>query len=159
MAAPRRRTAPRLLGVTNVTASRPVDAVGEQQTGTMRPLPLVPVLLAGVLLSACGDDDSEAQGDARAPSADARAIEVVADDFAFEPSEITAEVGEELAVSLTSEDTDHDFTVEDLDFHVHADQGDTVTGGLQVDEPGTYTFYCSVPGHRGAGMEGTITVE
>jgi plastocyanin len=26
-------------------------------------------------------------------------------------------------------------------------------------KPGTYRFYCTVPGHRAAGMEGTLTVQ
>jgi plastocyanin len=36
-------------------------------------------------------------------------------------------------------------------------QGGTKTLTLTL-KPGTYTFYCSVPGHRMAGMQGTLTV-
>jgi plastocyanin len=37
-------------------------------------------------------------------------------------------------------------------------QGGTKT--LSVDlKPGTYKYFCTVPGHRAAGMEGTITVK
>ena len=37
-------------------------------------------------------------------------------------------------------------------------QGATKTLSLQL-KPGTYKFFCSVPGHRMAGMEGTLTVK
>jgi uncharacterized cupredoxin-like copper-binding protein len=36
-------------------------------------------------------------------------------------------------------------------------QGGSRTLTLNL-KPGTYTFYCTVPGHRQAGMEGTLTV-
>jgi plastocyanin len=38
-----------------------------------------------------------------------------------------------------------------------AQPGSTSTVSLNI-KPGTYTFYCPVPGHRAAGMEGTLTV-
>ena len=37
-------------------------------------------------------------------------------------------------------------------------QGGSKSVNLNL-KPGTYKFYCSVPGHRQAGMEGTITVK
>lgn len=37
-------------------------------------------------------------------------------------------------------------------------QGGSKTLALNL-KPGTYKFYCSVPGHRTAGMEGTLTVQ
>ncbi len=36
-------------------------------------------------------------------------------------------------------------------------QGGTKTLVLNL-KPGTYTFFCSVPGHRMGGMQGTLTV-
>jgi plastocyanin len=36
-------------------------------------------------------------------------------------------------------------------------QGGSKTLTLSL-KPGTYTFYCSVPGHRAAGMQGTLTI-
>ncbi|MGK2954156.1 MAG: plastocyanin/azurin family copper-binding protein [Solirubrobacterales bacterium] len=42
-------------------------------------------------------------------------------------------------------------------------RGDVITGGsenITFDaKAGDYTFYCSLPGHRAAGMEGTLTVK
>jgi plastocyanin len=56
-----------------------------------------------------------------------------------------------------------------VEHNVTVAQGSTVLGGtptftggnrsLTVNlKPGTYTFYCTVPGHRQAGMEGTLKV-
>ncbi len=149
----------------------------------MRRIPLftAPVLAAALILAACGDDtdhggghmdDSNDMGpgnmdqgdmghdpDASPVAADARRIEVTASSFAFDPDEITVEAGEDVAIVLSSDDTLHDFTVDELDAHVAVDAGDTGEGGLRADEPGTYTYYCSVPGHRDEGMEGTLVVE
>jgi plastocyanin len=110
-------------------------------------------------------DDSEMDGSemdhgANTPVApDARPIEVSGSSYAFDPVAITVRAGEDVAIVLTASDIEHDFTVEELDAHVSAEAGETAEGGLRVDEAGTYTYYCSVEGHREAGMEGTLTVE
>jgi len=39
-----------------------------------------------------------------------------------------------------------------------ADAGKTLTGTWTA-KPGTYSFYCDVPGHRQAGMETKVTVK
>jgi uncharacterized cupredoxin-like copper-binding protein len=56
---------------------------------------------------------------------------------------------------------DHDIALEGSGVN---EKGDTVKDGgtstIEVDlQPGEYTFYCSVDGHRQAGMEGTLTVK
>jgi plastocyanin len=80
-------------------------------------------------------------------------LAVSADALAFEPTRIELAAGEPINVELTSRDTFHDLVVDEVDFHLGADTGQTVTGGIVFDEPGTYVGYCSVPGHRSAGME------
>jgi nitrite reductase (NO-forming) len=60
---------------------------------------------------------------------------------------------------LTSDDLLHDFVIDELDVHVAADRDETAEGGLRADTAGEYTYYCTVAGHREAGMEGTLVVE
>jgi plastocyanin len=135
------------------------------------------VTTSSFLLAACGGDDdptdmpmsdSDMGGgmdggmghDESSPVADgARRIEVSATSFAFDPDEITVTAGEDVAIVLTSEDLLHDFTIDELDAHVAADPDEPAEGGLRADEPGRYTYYCTVTGHRDAGMEGTLIVE
>ena len=89
----------------------------------------------------------------------ARRVAVSATSFGYDPDEITVTAGEDVAIVLTSDDLLHDFTIEDLDVHVAADRDETAEGGLRADEPGRYTYYCTVEGHRDEGMEGTLIVE
>jgi len=89
----------------------------------------------------------------------ARRIEVEATSFEFDADEITVTAGKDVAIVLTSDDLLHDFTIDDIDVHVAADGGETAEGGLRAAEAGEYTFYCTVAGHREAGMEGTLVVE
>lgn len=120
-------------------------------------LHLVLALTAVLALAACGGGGDAGDG----PGGDGRALEVLGTDaLAFEPSQLSAPAGE-ITVELTSEPgVNHTFVIEELGDRevVEAGPGETASGTVEL-EPGTYTFYCSVPGHREAGMEGILTVE
>lgn len=116
------------------------------------------VVGAGMTLAACGGGGGHAEGN-RPVEPGAREIEVSADSFSYDPEEISVDAGEDVAIVLTSDDIFHDFVVEKGGGHVvGANGGVTKRGGLRLDKPGDYTFYCSVSGHRAAGMEGAIVV-
>lgn len=108
---------------------------------------------------AAADEGSGGHGEASPVPDGARHIPGGARTTAFDPDQISVRVGEPIAIVLSSDDVLHDFVVDELDVHFSAAAGETAIGGFQADEPGRYTFYCSVAGHCEAGMEGTVVVE
>ena len=90
----------------------------------------------------------------------AREIAVTATSFRFAPSEIHVRTGEDVTIVITATDVAHDFTIDALGFHVVAAPGQPGRGGLHAPSTaGRYTAYCSVPGHRQAGMTATVVVD
>ena len=88
----------------------------------------------------------------------AREIAVTGEAYRFTPEPIRIGAGEDITVVLTANDLPHDFTVKGVGHIAHANRGKTTRGGLSMAKPGTYTFYCSVRGHRAEGMTGKIIV-
>lgn len=88
----------------------------------------------------------------------ARVVRLTGDRFQFVPKSITMAAGEDITVRLSSGDIAHDVYVRGFGHVVHATAGRTARGGLRIDEPGTYKFWCTVANHKKAGMTGRITV-
>lgn len=80
----------------------------------------------------------------------------------YVPSSLAAKAGKVAIDFKNSSPVEHDVTVTSPSGAVLGAtpifQGAAKTLSLNL-KPGTYTFYCSVPGHRQAGMEGTLTVK
>lgn len=90
------------------------------------------------------------------PVEDAAELTVEAGDMYFAPAGLEITAGEPVNLTITNRgEVFHDLVVDELDLRLAVDPGDTTTAGLQVDQAGTYEFYCSVPGHAAAGMRGT----
>jgi len=129
----------------------------------------VAVLAAGLVVGACGGggSDKAKSSENGQPRADKTAlvtpngpkVEVTAKEFGFTPSTLTMKAGEPTTVVFVNNGSiEHDFTVSDAGFKLAVPAGQTGQKVLTIPKPGTYQFHCSVPGHEGAGMKGTITV-
>jgi len=129
------------------------------QRRTGRSVVALLVVVAGVA-AGCGGSDRDSGGARVEPvPADAPVLSVEATSFSFTPKTITVNAGQPYGLALHSENGIHDFVVDKgVGEIASANSGQTVTRLLKVPKPGTYTFYCSIPGHRAAGMEGTLIV-
>jgi len=118
------------------------------------------LLLAAVaaLPLACGDDDSGGGG---GDIPEGAIVVDTTNQLEFRPDAISAPAGS-ITIALENDGSiEHSFVIEDLEDDLRlfvSGSGDTDSGTIDL-ETGDYTFYCDVPGHRGAGMEGSLTVE
>lgn len=80
----------------------------------------------------------------------------------FTAMKATGKAGDDTIVFKNPSAVPHNVAIEDSSGKTLV-ESETVTEGETTDkvelEAGTYTFYCSIPGHRQAGMEGTLTIE
>ena len=130
------------------------------------------VLSFALLLNACGES---AQPGTQ--------IVLDAADFIYSPTSVKIPVGEPVMLTLRNTGAvEHDFVIEKIDanidmvqdsgsdahhahgaeanydLHFSAQPGETSIIQFSVSEPGNYTFYCSVVGHKEAGMLGELVV-
>jgi plastocyanin len=134
---------------------------------TRRALPLVLVLAALVLaLSACGGGSSSSSTTPATTGGGGggggSTVKISADPsgaLKYEQTDVSATAGS-ITIDFTNMSSlPHDVTIEGNGASGATDQITDSTTSATVDlEPGTYTFFCSVDGHRAAGMEGTLTV-
>jgi plastocyanin len=105
-------------------------------------------------VAACG-----APADTAAPApVSAADVTVVADDMRFVAPPATLAAGTTVVALDNVDGAPHDLTVEGVDGATIGARGGEAEAGELTLESGTYTVYCSVGGHREAGMEFTLTV-
>lgn len=141
---------------------------------------LLALALASAALVACGGGDdgtttTAAEGGKANPAPESgkeatgggggSTVEFEADpggEIAYTTTEASAEAGKVTIDFKNPQSLTHDVAIEgsggeEVGKTELIGEGETST---TVDlKPGKYTFYCSVPGHREAGMEGTLSVK
>jgi plastocyanin len=143
---------------------------------------LFALLLAALALVACGSSSSstESTSEESAPAKESEksegeeesssggggaSVEIEANpegNLEFATKSATAEAGEVTVDFKNESPVPHDVAIESEGgetlgkTEVIAEGSDSTTVSLK---PGTYHYFCTIPGHRQAGMEGTLTVK
>jgi len=132
------------------------------------------LVLASLALVACGGSSESTStettsesgaGETEGGSAGAAStlkIEAASSGLAFASTSANAKAGKVTVDFTNPQPVPHDVAIEDSSGEVLG-QTETTAEGTDSTEvelkPGSYTFFCTVPGHREAGMEGTLTVK
>ena len=100
---------------------------------------------------------------AAAAPAKPQRIEIKGSEFKYEPKDVTARTGEIILVVTNTGATDHNIVIQDAAGKDLA-QIPVISPGkteeLKVTlRPGTYRLVCTLPGHKEAGMVGTLKVQ
>ena len=97
------------------------------------------------------------------PAAPASSLKLAADPtglLRYDTKQLSAKAGRVTITFTNAASLEHNLTIAQGSTQVGATP--TFSGGTRTLTlnlmPGTYTFYCSVPGHRQSGMEGTLHV-
>ena len=126
------------------------------------------VLVAVLAASACGGGSNESSGGGETGGSGAvgsgnTTLKLAADPnggLSFDKTSLEADSGKVTIDFTNDSSTPHNVTIEGNGVNAGTK---TFSGGedsVSADLPaGTYTFFCSVPGHEEAGMKGTLTVK
>lgn len=156
-----------VLVLASMMAARP--HVSPRALGIALVIAMVGVTGAGLAGAAAGirpiehhdeEEDEVAEDDDAAAEAPEGALVFVAVDIDYSEAPDSAEAGELTFFLDNQGGIFHDVAIEEEGdvVVVEADGGETDTGTIELDA-GTYTYYCTVSGHRAAGMEGTLEVQ
>ena len=82
---------------------------------------------------------------------------LTAENTSFPTGTLEVQAGKSTAIFITNkDDVGHSFDIDALDVHVDLPAGATAVALVKPETAGALEFYCSVPGHKDAGMVGTL---
>lgn len=121
----------------------------------------------GEVEDAEGEDEDEAGDVEEEPVADESAtvvpheIFISGSEFKYSPSSISLTAGESVKITFQNDGKyPHDFAIEGLNVKTAViGAGEQAVLEFTAPATGNYTTYCSVAGHREAGMEGSVSVQ